>query len=143
MRRNNRERRETGVSYSGRANRRKFVVHQLLSQNNVCLVTSADFDDFMRHFFLEPETHSRPVDQRLADRRIVHSPCDVSFIGKALTCTRTKLLEVAPRNIAAESCSKFCSTPHDDACSRSVTFASYDFVGVTSKTYGLPRLRIK
>src|SRR5437868_12034259 len=143
MWRNDRDRRKARVSHSGGANRRKFAVHQLFPQNDVSLVTGADFDDFARHFFLEPKTDSRPIHQRLADRRVVHSPCDVAFTGNALTCSRTKLLEVPPRNIAAEPCSGFCSTPRVDARCYSVTVAGCGFVGITRKADGLPRLRIK
>src|SRR5213593_3408985 len=97
----------------------------------------------MRHFFLEPKTYSRPVYQRLADRRVVHSPGDVSFSGDALACPRAKLLEVASRNVAAESGSSFCSTPHVHACSHSFAFAGCGFVRITCKTYGFSRLRIE
>ena len=81
MRRNDGERWKTGVSYSGGANRRKFVVNQLLSQDDMRLVSGADFDDFMRHFVLEPKTYPRPVHQRLPDRRVMHPPSDVPFGG--------------------------------------------------------------
>src|SRR3989442_15362756 len=63
----------------------------------------SDFDDFVRHFVLEPQTYPGPVHQRFTDRGVMHAPRDVPFGGNALARSRTKLLEVAPRNIAAES----------------------------------------
>src|SRR5437773_5876742 len=123
MRRNDGERWKTGVSDSGGANRRKFVVNQLLPEDDMRLVAGADFDDFMRHFVLEPKTYPRPVHEGLADRRVMHTPRDVALGRDALARSGTKLLEVAPWNVAAESRSKLCSTAHVHACIRWVTFA--------------------
>src|ERR1051325_6604890 len=107
------------------------------------LVSGAEFDDFMRHLFLEPKTHSGPVLYSLPDRCVMHPPCDVTLGRYALTRARTKLLEVAAWNIAAESRSQFLSPGHTCCCSRSVTLTGCHLVGVTHKTYGSPGFRIQ
>ena len=143
MRRNDRQRRETGVSYPAGSNRREFVGNQLLPQDDMRLARGgSDFDDFVRHFVLEPQTYPGPVHQRFTDRGVMHAPRDVPLGGNALARPRTKLLEVAPRNIAAESrsCERLCSTARHSSL---FTFTRCRFVGVTHKPYRLPRLGIK
>ena len=103
----------------------------------------SDFDNLVRHFVLEPKPHSRPVHHRLADRGVMQAPRDVPLGGDALARSRTKLLEAAPRNVAAESRSHLVSTTPANGLIHSFTFTRCRFIGVTHKPYRLPRLGIQ
>src|SRR6058998_4033153 len=141
--RNDRQRRKTGVSDSAGADRREFVVNQLLPLNDMRLVAGADFDDFVPHVILEPEADAGPVRYRPADRRVMQAPRNVTLGRDAFARSRTKLLEIAARNIAAESRSYFRSPALAISCSARFRSARCIFIGVTLETDGLPRLGIK
>jgi hypothetical protein len=73
----------------------------------------------------------------------MHAPRDVPVGGDALARSLPKLLEVAPRNVAAESRSHLVSTSPANCLIHSFTFSGCRFIGVTYKPNRLPRLGIQ
>src|SRR5206468_8410002 len=103
LRRDDGQRREPGVADAALAKRGELVVDQLLAEHDVSLATGAVLDDFMAQVVLEPQPDARLVHDGLPHRCVVHPPRDVSLGRETLPRTRPILLEVAARNIAAET----------------------------------------